>query len=126
MVADLIERCLGDAPQRPDAQECAETLAQFVPGIGARRMSSRSLSGSTPRAVLQGPPSARTASGDATASGEASPLALASSRRSASSSLTGEVARPEAIPEGDPQPQQPGAEEKQTAGGEQAVKGTGV
>ena len=120
MVADLIERCLGDAPQRPDAQECAEALAQFVPGIGARRMSSRSLSGSTPRAALQGPPSARTASG------EASPLAPASSRRSASGSLTGEVARPEAIPEGEPQPQQPGAEEKQTAGGEQAVKGVGV
>lgn len=120
MVADLIERCLGDAPQRPDAQECAETLAHFVPGIGARRMSSRSLSGSTPRAVLQGPPSARTASG------EASPVAPASARRSASCSLTGEAARPEAIPEGEPQPQQPGAEEKQTADGEQAVKGVGV
>ena len=120
MIADLMERCLGDALQRPDAQECAETLAQFVPGIGARRMSSRSLSGSTPRAVLQVLPSARTASG------EASPLAPASSRRSASGSLTGEAARPEAIPEGEPQQQQPGAEAEQTAGGENAVKGTVV
>ena len=110
MVADLIERCTGDAPQRPDAQECAETLALFVPNLGARRMSSRSLSGSTPR----------------TASGEASPLAPVSSRRSASSSLTGEVVRPEAIPEGDPQPRQPGAEEEQKADGAQEVKGTGV
>ena len=120
MVADLIERCLGDAPQRPDAQECAEILAQFVPGIGARRMSSRSLSGSTPRAVLQGLPAARTASG------EVSPLAPASARRSASGSLTGEAVRPEAIPEGEPQPQQPGTEQEQKPDGEQAVKETGV
>ena len=104
MVADLIDRCTGDASQRPDAQECAETLAQFVPGLSGRRASSRSLSGSTPRAALQGLPPARTASG------EVSPLA--SAKGSATSSLTGEVARPEAIPEGEPQPQQPGAEEE--------------
>ena len=75
-IADLIASCTADAAERPDAQECAHVIAQFVPGADARRSSSRSLSGSSPRPLLKA--SGRAASGDSTGSGAATSPAGAS------------------------------------------------
>jgi hypothetical protein len=94
-IADLIQRCQGDASQRPDAQECAQIIAQFVPSVGARRLSSRSMAGNSPcPAPTDGQPG-RTTSGKAPSSGV---LGCAHSR-----SLSGGSQRPEMILEGDPQ-----------------------
>lgn len=72
-IADLIASCTADAAERPDAQECAHIIAQFVPNADARRSSSRSLSGQSPRPLLKA--SGRAASGDSTESGAANSAA---------------------------------------------------
>ena len=94
-IADLIQRCQGDASQRPDAQECAQIIAQFVPSVGVRRLSSRSISGNSPRPVPADGQPGRTASGEAPKSGV--------SGRAHSRSLSGGSSRPTVILEADPQ-----------------------
>ena len=75
-IADLIASCTADAAERPDAEECAHIIAQFVPSADARRSASRSLSGRSPRPLLKA--SGRAASGDSTESGAATSPAGAS------------------------------------------------
>ena len=72
-IADLIASCTADAAERPDAQECAHIIAQYVPNADARRSASRSLSGQSPRALLN--TSGRAASGASAESGAANSAA---------------------------------------------------
>ena len=104
-IADLIQRCQGDASQRPDAQECAQIIAQFVPSVGAQKLSSRLMAGNSAcLAPADGQPG-RTASGEAPKWGV--------SGRAHSRSLSGGSQRPEVILEGGPQ--QPSAGSAQPA-----------
>ena len=77
-IADLIASCTGDAAERPDAQECAHVIAEFVPNALGRRSTSRSLPGRSPRPLLRG--SGRTVSGGSTESGAANSAADRSAR----------------------------------------------
>lgn len=77
-IADLIASCTGDAAERPDAQECAHFIAQFVPSAATRRSTSHSLSGHSSRPLLKA--SGRAASGENTKSGAANSAAGGSVR----------------------------------------------
>jgi hypothetical protein len=47
-IAELIQRCTGDADQRPDAHECAEIIAPFLRAV-LLRGATRSCSEDSPK-----------------------------------------------------------------------------
>lgn len=82
-IADLLQRCTGDAEQRPDAHECAEIIAPFV-RAGSLRQGSRSLSQEAPAApAAAATPPARTGSGSGRTGSNGSAAAPASRSGSA-------------------------------------------
>ncbi len=47
-VADLVARCISEPERRPTAEQCAEVISSFLPGV-ARKTSGRTASGEVGR-----------------------------------------------------------------------------
>ena len=47
-VADLVARCISEPERRPSAEQCAEVISSFLPGV-ARKTSGRTASGEVGR-----------------------------------------------------------------------------